>query len=197
MKNLHGQLYKFFILTFFALQIVNFSPAQAYETAILHYPDRDWKAVSYERKDEEQEIIAKFVPIYDEPENWNEMLIFHSYKWAKQANEGADSFIETIVGYERDKFGKIETKKLKSETDDAIMQWCAYKSTKTDPAQCALVRVVKGHETVVAINYITRNINSFEYSKKALWLPVLANATIYYSYWRWNRMMNKALCVEL
>ena len=197
MKNLPGQLYKIFFLMIAIFGVMRAIPAFSYETAILHYPDRDWKAVSYERKDEEQEIIAKFVPTYDDPENWNEMLIFHSYKWAKQANEGADSFIETIVGYERDKFGKIETKKLKSETDDAIMQWCAYKSTKTDPAQCALVRVVKGHETVVAINYVTRNINSFEYSKKALWLPVLANATIYYSYCRWNRMMNKALCVEL
>lgn len=197
MKNPLGQLYKFSLLTLFVLPFFCIIPAIAYETAILHYPDRDWKAVSYERNDEEQEIIAKFVPIYDDPNNWNEMLIFHSYKWAKQANEGADSFIETIVGYEREKFGSIETKKLKTESDDAIMQWCAYKSTKTDPAQCALVRVVKGHETVIAINYITKNINSFEYNKKKLWLAVLSNATIYYSYWRWNPVMNKALCVEL
>ncbi len=197
MKNQPGQLYKIFFIFLAVFGLFGNPPAFSYETAVLHYPDRDWKAVSYERKDEEQEIIATFVPVYDDPVNWNEMLIFHSYKWAKQANENADSFIETIIGYEREKFGKIETKKLKSEADDAIMQWCAYKSTSKNPAQCALVRVAKGHETIVAINYLTRNINSFESHKKKLWLPVLANATMYYSYWRWNPTMNKALCVEL
>ena len=193
MKYLRGQLYKLIAaIVLCAIPLGVFS----YETAILHYPDRDWRLISYVRDTDNQEVIAKFIPVYDSKTNWVEMLVFHSYK-ANGNNEDADTFVETVMGPNYEKFGndiKLET--LKSEKEDALFSWCAEKGTKTDPAQCEILRVTKGIETMIAIQYINRDIKRFPYRKK-IWIEVLKNATVYYSYYRWDRMLNKAICVEL
>lgn len=193
MKNQLGHLYKLLAAVFLA-----FAPlcVIAYETAILHYPDRDWRMVSYVRDTDNQEVIAKFVPVYDDKLNWVEMLVFHSYK-ANGNAENADNFVSTVMGPNYEKFGnEIKLETIKSEREDALVSWCAEKGTDKDPAQCEILRVTKGVETMIAIQYINRDIKRFPYRKK-IWIEVLKNATVYYSYYRWDRMMNKALCVEL
>lgn len=173
--------------------------AYCYETVILHYPDRDWRLISYERKPEEEEVIAKFVPQYDDNIYWNEMLIFHSNKAAKKANETADSFIQTRISEAQAKFGAFKPNTVKTDKDDSVVTWCSEKGSKgpnPEPAQCEILRVTKGIESVITIRYIDRNLKDFEERTK-IWLPILENAVVYYSYYRWNRMMNKAICVEL
>lgn len=196
MKNLPGLLFKFLIVfCFFA----GFSALAAfcYETVILHYPDRNWTMISYERKEEDGEVIAKFIPKFDYENNWREMLIIHSYKEAKKAGETADGFIETVIGTASAGLIDITTDTIKVSPTDAIMSWCGKKKPgSNERSQCALVKVAVGMESVISIEFITREYDRFPERKK-IWLPILENSIVYYSYYRWDRMLNKALCIEM
>lgn len=195
MKNLPGQLYKLLILGFFVLNLSALA-SFCYETVILHYPDVNWRIISYERNAEEETITAKFIPNYDEDNNWSEMLIFHSSKAAKKANDTADSFIQNPISVSQKKFGKFTPKTIKSDPTDTVMSWCSTKGTKTEPPQCEIIRSTKGSESLITIQFITRNTANFSEREK-IWLPIVQNAVVYYSYYRWDRIMNKAISVEL
>jgi hypothetical protein len=165
-----------------------------YETLILHYPDRNWIPVAYDRLEEEEEVIAKFVPIYDDKKNWTEMLVFHSYKQAKKDNETADEFIQTVLGRGAVNFSEIKKETIKTDPNDSVIIW--YGAKGKEPAQYEILRVTVGIESVISVHYINRDIRNFP-ARRKIWLPIIENATVYYSYYRWDRMMNKALCVEL
>lgn len=198
MKNLLGLLYKFKVvlaLVFLVSGLFSMA-ALSYETMVLHYPDRDWKLISYEKKAEEDEVVAKFIPRYDDKNNWVEMLIFHSYHAAKKSSEKADSYIDNLLSEERNTFGNFKSERIKSESEDAVSVWCQPKGTAKNPAQCEILRVTVGAESLISIQYINRDVANFP-NRLKVWLPIVQNAVAYYSYFRWNPVMNKAICVEL
>ena len=187
MKNLLGLLFSV-LLIFSALS------AYAYETVILHKPDRNWIAYSYEKNEETGDVTAKFIPKYDNKFDWNEMLIIRSFKEAKKANDTADSFIGTVLAETTRKHTRIERNPVKNDEQEAIVTWCGYGGT-LHPV-CGVARVVVGVESIISMEYLLKDTNNFEPRKQA-YVKLFEEAVVYNSYYRWDKTMNKALCVEL
>ena len=76
---------KIFIVLLLLMNI--FSPAaNAYQTALITYPDynKNWKQIYFGKQYDE--TISQWIPAYSYQNDWTESVVFHAYNWAKGNN---------------------------------------------------------------------------------------------------------------
>ena len=190
MKNLYGILFRIVIAAVFALNIFALN-ADAYESVIVKYPEQTWVSIYYQK--ESDETIAQFIPPYDYRNNWRQSLVFHSYKWAK--GQSCSSFMNNLLANVSMQNDKMRVQMVKDNINDSIVMWCAPKN-KYMSEQCEILRVTRGHEGLISIHYINRNMEDFTLRKNQ-WLNVIRDVKVYYSDYRWDRVLSKASVYEL
>ena len=190
MKNLRGTLFRIVITVFFVLNLFALN-AGAYESVIIKYPERTWVSIYYQK--ESDETIAQFIPPYESSNNWNQSLVFHSYKWAK--GQSCSSFLNNLLANVSMQNNKMRIQPVKDNINDSIVMWCAPKN-KYMSEQCEILRVTRGHEGLISMHYINRNMEDFSL-RKDQWLNVIRDVKVYYSYYRWDRVLSKASVYEL
>lgn len=190
MKNLPGLLFRIVFLTILLLNFFSIS-ANAYESVIIKYPEQAWVSSYYEKH--RDETIAQFVPPYDSKTHWNQALVFHAYRWAK--GQPCNTFLNNLVTGVVMQNEKVRTQMVKDDINDSIIMWCAPKNKYMDE-QCEILRVMRAHDGLVSIHYINKSMEDFVY-RKDQWLNVIRDVKIYYSYYRWDRVLSKATVFEL
>ena len=184
------------LLAVIALIIINFfaQSANAYQTALITYPDynKNWKQIYFGKQD--QEVISQWIPSYEYINNWSESVVFHSYNWAKGNN--CYKFMANLLASMASRNKTMRSQIIKDRPEDSVAMWCAEK-TSAMPAQCEILRVTSAYEGIVSIHYINKNPKAFMQYQKDTWLPIIRNVRIYYSYFRWDRVTGKETSVQL
>src|SRR5574344_706883 len=83
----------------------------------------------------------------------------------------------------------------KKRPEDSIASWCVIGNDKLS-TQCELLRVTDGAEGIISIHYINKNKKSFEANFER-WYDIVSKVKVYNSYYRWDRVLNKADTFEL
>ena len=192
MKYQIQKLYKYvFIFLFILLYLVlTGKTASSYETCIITFPYGTWKSILYKKTNKES--LVQFILDKESKNNYTETVIFHGYK-----NKSLDANNLLIFLFNRVKKynDNIKYVTLKVANDDSMMYWCG-KNIITNIEQCEIVRTSKSYEGIISMHYIVYNYNRFNNVYK-YWIDTIKNVKIYYSYFRWDRMMNKATTFEL
>lgn len=188
---------KLFLIILFCCLFFNLSAtkANAYQTALITYPEnhKNWTQVYFGK--EYGEVISQWIPGYSDKSDWTESVVFHSYNWAK-GNSCYKFMLNLLAGVEsRNKTMRQQI--IKDSGVDSIAVWCADK-TPTMAAQCEIVRVTAGYEGLISIHYINKNPRQYflDYQKD-MWLNIIKDVRIFYSHYRWNKVMGKATSVQL
>lgn len=194
-KNKHGNMFKLKILTICILFTTIFAcAANAYETALITYPDynKNWKEV-YKGK-QYDEVITQWIPSYSGSNDWSESVVFHSYKWAK--GNSCYKFMSNLLASAASRNKTMRSQIIKDRAEDSVAIWCADK-TPSMAAQCEILRVTSSYEGLVSIHYVNKNPDAFVKYQKDIWLPIIRNVRIYYSYFRWDRVNGKETSIQL
>ncbi len=200
MKRLRGRMFKqkklgrlpFIVLCLF---FMNFFAAQGncYQTALITYPEynKNWKQIYYGKQN--AEVISQWIPSYAYSNDWGESVIFHSYNYAK--GQSCHKFMMNLLNGVSSRNTTMKYNILKDKFEDSLAIWCADKNSAM-AAQCEIIRVTSGYEGLISIHYINKNKENFLYQKNT-WLGIIQNVRIYYSYFRWDRVMQKESSIEL
>lgn len=195
-KEQRGNIFKLLQSCIFVTIIVIFfaQSANAYQTALITYPDynKNWKQIYFGRQDDE--TISQWIPSYEYQNSWTESVVFHSYNWAKGGN--CYRFMSNLLSNVSSQNPKIVSQIIKDRPEDSVAIWCAPKNA-TMPEQCEILRVTKAYESIVSIHYINKNRAAFMNYQKDTWLSIIRNVRIYYSYFRWDRVNGKETSVQL
>ncbi len=187
------KLFKY-ILIFSICLFFNFTLGQkaaySYETCIITFPYGTWETILYKKTNKES--LVQFILNTQNKYNYNETVIFHGYKnKSLDANNLLMFLFNKAKKYNQD----IKYVSLKNSKDNSMIYWCG-KNKYTEKQQCEIVRTAKSYEGLVSMHYITYDYNRFNQVYE-YWLETINNVKIYYSYFRWDRMMNKATTFEL
>lgn len=197
MKNLLGSMFKLknAVLCFVVILLMNIAAplVNAYQTALITYPEynKNWKKAYYGKQGDE--AISQWVPSFSNKDNWGESVVFHSYNYAK--GNSCYKFMMNLINSVESRNKTMKTQILKDNFEDSVAIWCVDK-TKSMSAQCEIVRVTSGYEGLISIHYINKDKENF-LSQQETWLNIVKNVRIYYSYYRWDRVMQKETSVEL
>ena len=163
----------------------------AYETIIIKFPDKELWVKGYYKK-VGTEAILQYVPKGQSSNNWTRTIVVHSYN-------GSTYPINVFLTNTKARMLKINPttnyKTLLQRADDAIVGRCTENYGKIQ-AQCEFLRVTRGYEGIVTIHYMNKNKSNFidEYSK---WYDIIKKAKLYNSYYRDERILDKAEYFEL
>ncbi len=189
MKKISGKLFKnlaFAIVTCFMFQCVCF----AYETVLVSFPNDNWYRAFYENRTTES--IVQYFPSGQAKDDFKESVVFHSYKWAFSKRDlVAKQVLAYLLSQSTMHYRDVSLTYLRNETNDAMAVWCS-----ASASQCEIVRVSRGYEGIIAMHYINNNPQYFQ-SVSPTWINIIKNIRIYYSYYRWDTIMNKRYTVEL
>ncbi len=194
-KNKLGNMSKLKIVVFLILFISVFaSSANAYETALITYPDynKNWKQVYHAKQYDE--VLSQWIPSYEDSKKWTESVVFHSYKWAK--GNSSYRFMSNLLTNVANRNPSMRRQIIKDRAEDSVAVWCVDKN-KNMEAQCEILRVTSSYEGLVSIHYINKNPQAFMQYQKDNWLPIIRNVRIYYSYFRWDRVNGKETSIQL
>lgn len=188
MKKILGNLYKSclgFLISFILVQNVCF----AYETVLIDFPNNGWHKVFYAQK--AKEIIGQYVPSGQTKDDYVESVILHSYKWSTNRNITPLYMLQYHLSQAclRDKDMQIAY--LKQDPNDSMAMWCSAKTS-----QCEIIRAAQGYEGIITMHYVNKNPQLFQ-NLYPQWLNIMRDVKVYYSYYRWDVMMNKANTIEL
>ncbi len=187
MKKIFGNLYNKFLLSI-ALLLMLQGIASAYETVIVDFPP-GWQRVFREVR--QNEAIVQYLPNYQTRDNYSETLVFHSYKWELNRRMTALTIIQALLDQVSKKYSDMAMTTMKNTPKDNIVIWCSKSAS-----QCEIIRVTQGYEGIISMHYINKNVESFK-GTYTFWLDFLAHAKVYYSYYRWNLMLQKPSAVVL
>jgi len=163
----------------------------AYQTVIIHFPKNNpWKVV-YNRT-VGTETIVQYVPSYQSYKNWVRTIIVHAYK-APGVHNAATFMDKEIARMLRLNPTKKYSYK-KYNVYDSMAVRCT-KEYKDLPEQCEILKVMMSNDGIYTIHYIDKNIAYFEKNYE-MWYDIIKNTTIYYSYYRDERVMNKRESIE-
>ena len=163
----------------------------AYETVLIDFPPyQGWHAVYY--SEQNREAILQYVPLNQTAENWTRALIFHSYKNSKKS---AAKFLDRNTMQMESKNSSQLYKYTKYDEMDSIAVRCVDKNSLI-PAQCEIYRVSKSFEGLISMHYINKNVEDYIKTYK-LWYQIIKNIRIYRSYYRTDRILDKADTFEL
>ena len=184
---------KIFIVLLLLMNI--FSPAaNAYQTALITYPDynKNWKQIYFGKQYDE--TISQWIPAYSYQNDWTGSVVFHAYNWAKGNN--CYKFMSNLLASVASQNTTMRSTIIKDRPEDSVAIWCADKN-KVMPAQCEILRVTSAYEGIVSIHYINKNPKYFLQYQQKDWLSIVRNVRIYYSYFRWDRVTGKETSVQL
>ncbi len=171
--------------------LLSCTQAPGYETVIIKYPDGElWEPVYYRQTINEG--IAQYVIKGDTSKNWGKTVIIHSY------NDYINSpkmLLESVMALNRRQNPTSNYKLIKDTTNDAIAIRCTNYYKNLVP-QCEILRAAKGHKGVITIHYINKNITEYRNSYED-WYERIKKAVFYESYFRNNRILNKAFYLEI
>lgn len=179
----------FLIISLFLLQV----KALAYVTVLVDFPKgQGWHSVYYETQGDE--TLLQYVPDNQTEENWERTVIFHSYKNISWTNSAAELMDRTTMQMEMQN-PTARYKYLKYTEMDSIGVRCTSKY-KTMPAQCEIYRVAKSFEGLIVMHYINKNFTDYKMTYN-FWYQLMSNIRIYQSYYRDDRILDKATSFEL
>lgn len=187
MKKIFGNLYNKFLLSIVLLLMLQ-GIASAYETIIMDFP-QGWQRAYHDTRP--NEAITQYLPNNQTRDNYNETLVFHSYKWELNRRMTPLSIIQALLGQVSKNYSDMTTSTIKNSPKDDIAIWCSNQAS-----QCEIIRVTQGYEGIISMHYINKNVNNFK-SNYTFWLDIITHAKIYYSYYRWNLMLDKPCTVIL
>lgn len=167
--------------------------AFAYQTVLIDFPDNQgWHDVYYAKQNDE--TILQYVPAGQTAQNWTKTIIFHSYKnlsWTDSAGEFMDRRTSEME-YQNSSQAYKYTKYTEA---DSISSRCIQKNAIM-PTQGEIYRVSKSFEGLISMHYINKNISDYKNTYN-LWYQIMKNIRIYYSYYREDRVLDKATSFEL
>lgn len=167
--------------------------AFAYETVLVDFPENQgWHPVCYEQQGDE--TILQYVPVGQTNENWTRSVVFHAYNDPSMSGSAA-RFLDTITSQLESKNSTQSYRYTKYTDADSIATRCIQKNAYI-PAQCEILRASKSFEGLISMHYINRNIADFKNSFD-LWYQIIKDVRIYYSYYREDRILDKATVFEL
>lgn len=165
----------------------------AYQTVLVNFPpNQGWHADYYSAQ--HNEAILQYVPVAQTAENWTKTLVFHSYKNLSWTNNAA-AFMDRIKAQMELQNSSGLYKYTKYTNNDSIAVRCVQKNVNI-PTQCEIYRVSKSFDGLISMHYINKNIQDFRNSYD-MWYQIIADITIYQSYYRGDRIMDKATSFEL
>ena len=163
----------------------------AYETVIVKYPDGElWEPVYYKKVFSEG--IAQYVLKGQTSKNWTKTVILHSYI---DYHGTPKTLLEVVMAknMKQNPTGRYYT--VKNDTKDAIVARCTREYKHLAP-QCEILRSARGHNGVITIHYINKNLSEFKLTYDE-WYDRVKKATFYESYFRNDRVLNKSMHLEL
>ncbi len=188
MKKIFGKLFSNIVLIFiFTLCFQKM--AFGYEAILIDFPSGGWHKVFHE--DRVKESIIQFVPANQTKNSYLETVIFHSYKWEYNSNLTPESVLKYQLSHTALKYRDIELSYIKDDPTDTMAIWCSKSAS-----QCEIIRVSRGYEGIVTMHYINNNPQYFQ-SICSNWVNIIKKVRIYYSYYRWDIIMNKSTTIQL
>ncbi|MDD3435780.1 MAG: hypothetical protein PHC64_01360 [Candidatus Gastranaerophilales bacterium] len=167
--------------------------ALAYETVIVKFPpNQGWHADFYQH--EGVEAILQYVPVGENAQNWNRTVIFHAYKNVNWTSSTA-RFMDKMTMQMENKNSSGLYKYLKYTENDSIAVRCVTKNAYI-PTQCEIYRVSKSFEGLISMHYINKNVQDYK-ATFDMWYQIMKDVLIYQSYYREDRIMDKATSFEL
>lgn len=165
----------------------------AYETVLIDFPqNQGWYADFYQKQG--TETILQYVPAGQTAQNWTQTLIFHSYKYLNWTNSAA-AFLDRTTMQMESKNSSGLYKYTKYNYNDSIAERCV-QGNKLVPTQCEIFRVSKSYEGLISMHYINKNVRDFK-NHYDEWYKIMKEILIYRSYYREDRIMDKATSFEL
>jgi len=176
------------IISVFFAQIV-----LAYQTVLVDFPPgQGWHPTYYGEQGDE--VILQYAPVGQEAQNWTKSVVFHSYKNPDLYNDAARFMNQTTSQMELKNPSQMY-KIIKSTEADSIATRCIKKNAST-PSQCEIYRTSLSYEGLITMHYINKNTQDFK-SSYSYWLQIMRDIRIYYSYYRDDRILDKATIFEL
>lgn len=167
--------------------------AYAYETVLVDFPPNEpWEAVYHERQGSEH--ILQYVPRGQSAESWTRTMIFHSYKIANGGGSASSLMNRTTGQMESMNNSSLYTY-LKYTAVDSIATRCV-KGNSYVSTQCEIYRTSKSYEGIMSMHYINKNKADFDKNFNK-WYKIVKDIRIYRSYFRDNRVLDKATTFEL
>lgn len=165
----------------------------AYQTVLVDFPQmQGWHAAYYDTQG--SETILQYTPAGQSYENWTKSVVFHSYKEYDSTTSSARFMDTTTAQMERQNPSQLY-KYLKYTEEDSIATRCIQKNVNT-PSQCEIYRVSYSFEGLITMHYINKNIQDF-HNTYSQWYEIMRDIRIYYSYYRTDRILDKATIFEL
>lgn len=163
----------------------------AYQTVLVDFPEnQDWHATFYQSQG--SETILQYVPYGQTSQSWTKTLIFHSYK---NPDESAMSFMDKTTTQMEAMNSSQAYRYIKYTPMDSIATRCVKQNARM-PRQCEIYRVSKSFEGIITMQYINKNVQDYKNSYN-LWYQIVKNIRIYQSYYREDRILDKATSFEL
>lgn len=176
------------IISLFCAQIV-----WAYQTVLIDFPDNQgWHAVYYHQY--QGESILQYVPAGETENDWTKTLVFHAYKSISWTDSAAMFMDRTTTQMELKNSTQLY-KYLKYDGADSISTRCIEKNDLM-PKQCEIYRVSKSFEGLISMHYINKNVQNFKNTYNQ-WYEIIKDIRIYRSYYRDDRILDKADTFEL
>lgn len=163
----------------------------AYETVIIKYPpDEMWVKAYYKKVG--NEALLQYVPLGQNKSSWTRAIFVHSYEESPYA--ARDFMINnTNMMIKTNPTGKY--KYLIFTDNDFMVQRCT-NSYKNVAAQCEFYRVTRAHGGLISLHYINKNKDDFK-ANYNLWYNIIRKAKYYNTYYRDDRVLDKAEYFEL
>lgn len=168
----------------------------AYETVLIDFPkDEGWHSVYYGVQD--NEAILQYVPAGQTAKNWTRSIVFHSYKnnGNPDNNDSASTFMNTTTAQMESQNSSQPYRYIKYSDEDSIATRCVVKNAYT-PTQCDIYRASISYEGLISMDYINKNVSDFK-ANYDMWYQIIQGIRIYYSYYRTDRILDKATSFEI
>jgi len=167
--------------------------AFAYETVLVDFPsNQGWHEVYYATRNDE--AILQYAPVGQTAKNWTKTVVFHSYKNLSWTDSAAEFMNRRTTEMESQNFSQLYKYRKYTEAD-SIATRCVTKNAVV-PTQCEIYRASKSFEGLISMHYINKNVEDYKSTYNA-WYDIIQNVRIYYSYYREDRIMDKATSFEL
>lgn len=167
-------------------------PAKAYQTVAMDFPG-NWHKVKYIQND--NDAIVQFVRNGYNLQNFNETVVFHTFKWSQNRNMTAQGLMNYLIRDVQQRNNTMKVQYLKVQPEETLVSWCV-SANKLMPAHCELLRTTQSFEGALSMHYINKNQQNF-YAVRKDWIERMSKARVYQSYFRLDRILNKAMTFEL
>jgi len=179
------------LLLLISLLFIIAIPCIAYQTVIIKFPNGEfWKTIYYKKS--YGEAILQYIPPSQSKQTWLQSVIIHSYNGYTYP---AHIFMDQLTANMEVQNPTSTYKYIKYMPEDSLAVRCTKAYKKIKP-QCEIFRVARAHDGIITIHYVNRDLNNFKHTYRD-WHERISKAVFYYSHFRDERIMDKALYYEL